>query len=125
VGENMIETICGCLRSSGTAYKALADGIEIPLPNNFGNLIICVEDGELLIGLKDHSWHTHGDILAEEWGIPQEQAVVLFVSRILEGKEYLVEEREEGRTVRKYITDDRSAVFKYKTPGIDILIYPE
>ncbi|HEY4031566.1 MAG TPA: hypothetical protein VGM25_14560 [Caulobacteraceae bacterium] len=50
-----------------------------------GQLCLVVEavDGDVRLGFADMPWHTHGDVLASQLGLPIEAAVQAFVEALV------------------------------------------
>jgi hypothetical protein len=44
-------------------------------PDCLLHFVVDRTDGDLTLGFKHGSWHTHGDLLAGWYGIPEEAAV--------------------------------------------------
>lgn len=42
--------------------------------------------GDITLGFEGTSWHTHGDLLAGEYGVPQEEAVARFMDELLQSQ---------------------------------------
>lgn len=54
-------------------------------PDELLCLLVGDSDGNTCIGFDGFIWHTHGDILAALFGLPEEEAVASFVAEILSG----------------------------------------
>ncbi len=77
-------------------YRIIGRHIYVPLPKNFDTLIIEVfDDGDDSITLENGSFHTHGDIEAREYGLPnREKAIRHLVESIFNGKYKMVQRQD-------------------------------
>jgi hypothetical protein len=53
-------------------------------PDGTLTLIVEREQDDIILGFEGTPWHTHGDLLALEHGLPPEAAVARFVDTLLE-----------------------------------------
>lgn len=74
-----------------------------------GLLLLIVEradDGDWSVGFDGYSWHTHGDLLAFEYGGLPDAAVRAFVNDIITSQRVVVISRLDGTFNDVWITDD-------------------
>lgn len=112
---NMALQVALRLTAADVNHHAREDGyLIVPLPSEFGELEIGTLDGpdgdDLIIGLVDHAWHTHGGFM---YGIVTTEDIVQYVLDIIEGRYLMVEEQTLGREPRKYIDDDPDQAYHY------------
>ena len=85
-----------------------------------GLLTLAVEalpDGDIAIGFRGVSWHTHADILASIAGCPESDAVRSFVDDILSDRTTIAVQTIDGRIHDAWVTDDPVADRKYQQPN--------
>ena len=114
--DHAAPTIAAHLVKRGVGFRAAANGrLHVPLPNNFGTLEIgATGDGtdDLICGLVDHPWHTHGNQF-EVTGINEQcAALAAFVFAIFDGKYLLIDEVWPDRSQHKRIEDDLARYLK-------------
>lgn len=108
-------------------YTVDGGHIRIPLPKHFGELevgAIKAAGLDSIVGLVEHSWHTHGDVLmAENWGEDRVSAILRLVHDVFQGRFLLIEERIPGKPPRKTIVEDFDAYLKYLPQDATYQIY--
>ena len=76
------------------------------------------DDGDWSVGLDGFAWHTHGDLLAHDYGGSPDTAVRSFVDDIISSRRVIVISRIDGRIRDAWITDDPSFdEMKYADPN--------
>ena len=125
--DEIVKNLIPFLEKEGINYRGYSTRIRVPLPNDFGELEIGdLEKGDTIVGLVDDDWHTHGEILkSEEGGKIEAEAIYLFIKRIFEGKYFLIEELEDGKSVRRTIVNDLEKFYKYLPKEVEVKIYNE
>lgn len=115
------------LDKDGIAYKCHDARLRVTLPNEFGELEIgSLTDGETFISLVGEDWHTHSDTLKYEGsGISEAEAVFRLINRIFNGDYQLVEELENGKSIRRTIVEDLELFYRFLPEGTTIKIYNE
>lgn len=73
------------------------DERELVSPDGQLRLLVVSPDGDITVGFADCPSHTHGDILASQYGVSEEPAVEKFVSDIIEGRHVIAVWRVDGR----------------------------
>ena len=88
-------------------------------PDGVLQLIVDVaDDGDWQVGFEGFPWHTHGDLLAAEYGGSPGSAVRAFVEDILASRRVIVVSRIDGKTQDVWVTDDPSQDdLKYACPS--------
>jgi hypothetical protein len=82
------------------------------------------DDADYLLGFENYPWHTHGDLLLNEYGLQEtssERAVKAVFTKIIEDKIPLVVSviNNEVKDVR--VTDDISSELKYIKPNEQLI----
>ena len=81
-------------------------------------LVVHAEDGDWAVGFEGYSWHTHGDLLALEYGGTPVAAVRAFAEDVVSSRRIIVVSRVDGRVADVWVTDDPSRdETKYALPG--------
>jgi hypothetical protein len=78
-----------------------------------GSLTFTVErfdEGDYCLGFDGFPWHTHGDILACQFGVPEEAAIRQFVDQLLSNQAIIATAR---------IGEQRNDVWVTETPVAD------
>jgi hypothetical protein len=71
-------------------------------------IVDLADDGDWSVGFDGFEWHTHGDLLAHEYGGSPETAVRSFVDNILASRRVIVISRLAGKMRDVWVTDDPS-----------------
>jgi hypothetical protein len=88
--------------------------VHVSLPGGFGVLEIKAwPDGDHSIQLLDGDFHTHLDLLADEYSREPVEAFVLFVKRLLHGELLLIEETSADGVIRRTIEESLGAYLPY------------
>lgn len=86
-------------------------------PDGFLHLLVTRDDGgDFTVGFAGYEWHTHGDILAWEYGLPEPEAVREFVKRVTADEEILVVSRVNGSVRAVWPSDEPIDNFNAKLP---------
>ncbi len=127
--DAIVEKLIPLLDAEGISYTSEGSRIRIALPNNFGCLEIGdLPEGDTIIGLVDHDWHSHADVMRAYGGESDEESILVFLKLIFSGKFLLVEEKKNGETHRKYIWDDpegKDRIYKYLEEDEEVVIHNE
>ena len=59
-------------------------------PDGILRLVVWYEGDDSILGFDGYEWHTHGDMLASQYGLPEGEAIERFVSDILRGRAVIV-----------------------------------
>ena len=123
--DSLVNNLKPLLSNSGIEFREDDNSIFINLPNNYGELQISdLEDSDDIVGLVGSDWHTHSECLGDP-DIPAEIKVLEMVRNIFSGKLLLIEEKEQGKEVRKTIEEDLEAYLKWLPTGAEYKIYNE
>ena len=68
--------------------------------------------GDVSIGFDGYGWHTHGDMLALIYNLPEEEAIRFYVDEIIGDETIIVIARDEGKIRDIWPTDDPSEELK-------------
>ena len=101
--------IANVLADNDVQVRAGEDVLYIDLPNGFGALEISTwnQDGEDSIQLLGGNFHTHGNIEAREYGLPNREVGILhLVQSIFSGRFKMVEVKLEDGSTSKTIWDE-------------------
>lgn len=110
---DLIGEVCAALRKAAVDHGCYHDCVHVALPKSFGTLEVKVwPDGEDSIQLLDGDFHTHLDLLAQEYSCAPVEAFVRLVQDILRGKLLLIEESADGVT-RRTIEESLEAYTRY------------
>jgi len=114
----VVKDVIPYLDESKISYSIDGTSIRVPLPNNFGTLVIGDVDNEYdIIDLEGEDWHTH---------LHRSDKIFEFIKDIFEGNELLIEIIKDGKPAwRDIICKCHLACFKevYEEEGITIKIY--
>jgi hypothetical protein len=112
------------LRDRGFEFEPQGDQLRVPLPSDFGVIqFVELKDGETILGLVNHEWHTHGELLIPDYGADIPSAVVAFLEDILFGRLKMIEFQLPGQKPKRIIEDDIETFLKYKQPGEMVRIF--
>ncbi len=81
-----------------------------------GTLSLVVElgdDAEVCVGFKGSSWHTHPDLLASWFQVPEEQAVQKFIEAIEADQIPIVLSVDGGTTIDVWVSDNLQSTLSY------------
>ena len=111
---DLISQICSALRQAGIEHGCYHDCVHVVLPHDFGTLEFKAwPDGDESIQLLDGNFHTHLDVLADEYCCVPVEAFVYFVRKILSGELLLIEERAADGAVLKTIEESLEEYMRY------------
>ena len=123
--DSLVNNLKPLVSNSGIEFREDENSIFINLPNNYGELQVSdLEDSDDIVGLVGSDWHTHSECLGDP-DIPAEIKVLEMVRNIFSGKLLLIEEKEQGKEVRKTIEEDLEAYLKWLPTGAEYKIYNE
>jgi hypothetical protein len=87
-------------------------------PDGLLELIVDLTDGDWAVGFNGFEWHTHGDLLTDEYGGPPAAAVRAFVDDILASRRAFVISLIDGKIRDVWMTAALSSDWmKYAGPG--------
>jgi hypothetical protein len=78
-------------------------------PDGTLTFLVVREPGDISLGFRDATWHTHGDILAALSGLPVQQAVAAYVGALTSSKAVIAISTVDGRIADIWIPDDPGA----------------
>jgi hypothetical protein len=78
-------------------------------PDGLLRLIVQSEEADISIGFEGYPWHTHADILAAIYDLPEAEAVARFVDAILQNRARIAISRSGNRIRDIWVTDDPDA----------------
>jgi hypothetical protein len=82
-------------------------------PDGFLRLLVTRDDGgDVAIGFDGYTWHTHGDILAALSGLPEEDAIRLYVDSILGDEQIIGVLRMGGKVQDVWVIDNLGGIFQ-------------
>ena len=113
-----LEEFSKALNEVAVQHRCYHDCIHLDLPAQFGIMEIKFwPDGDDSIQLLEGDFHTHSEILKEEYGLPEPEAYATLVQKIFNGELLLVEEVSPEGNVRKTIENSMSEYLKYLPGG--------
>jgi len=92
-------------------------------PDGSLELLVIREADEITVGFDSYSWHTHGDVLAADYGIAgvkvssPEEAVQRFLSDLRSDRAPIIMCRKSGKVYDVYAAVSMPARDKYMEPG--------
>jgi hypothetical protein len=111
---DVISEISSAFSSLAIEHDRFHDCIHVHLPGGFGTLEVKAwPDGDYSIQLLDGDFHTHLDLLADEYNSEPVAALVLFAKRLLNGELLLIEETSADGVLRRTIEDSLDAYLPY------------
>jgi hypothetical protein len=118
------QAISKLLRERGIQHKAHGNKLRIPLASGFGEIEFAeLDDGDTILGLVNHEWHTHGELLIPDYGDDIPSAIVSFFGAILSGKLKMIEYQLPGEDPKRIIEDDIETFLKYKQPCEKVRVF--
>ncbi len=76
---------------------------------------IIERDGDdVSLGFAGYAWHTHADLLAASFGVPEQVAIARFVEDLLNDRSVIAVSRVGGKVQDVWITDDPVSELRYK-----------
>jgi hypothetical protein len=75
-------------------------------PDGALTFVVAREAGDATLGFAGMQWHTHADVLASEYGVPQDEAVDRFIAALLQNKSVIAVSRVAGIVSDVWIVDD-------------------
>ena len=116
--EDLASQVAVLLDTKGIRYTQFEECIRIELPSGFGQMEIeGLPDGDSIIGLLNHEWHTHGSLLLPEYGEDIPSAIAAFIGAIFSGELKMVEFQLPGEKAKRIIEDDIESFMENKQPG--------
>jgi hypothetical protein len=64
------------------------------------------EAGDITLGFEGTPWHTHGDLLATAYGLPQKEAVARFIEALLQNRSVIAIARVRGVVTDVWVADE-------------------
>ena len=123
--NSLVKNLKPLLSKEGIEFREHENSLFIYLPNNYGELQVSdLESNDDIVGLVGSDWHTHSECLGDP-DSPAEVKVLEMVKHIFTGKLLLIEEKEEGKEVRKTIEENLEHYLKWLPPGTEYKIYNE
>ena len=86
-------------------------------PDGFLKLLVVRSGEDISIGFDGSDWHTHPDIIAYEYGVPEEQAVDWFVREVTGNRLTIAVSRVAGGVRAVWITDNPSDELRHLDEG--------
>jgi hypothetical protein len=77
-------------------------------------LVVRDEDGDVSLRFDRHVWHTHGDVLAATYRLPEEAAIDRFIDDLLGNRIVITVSRRKGAVVDIWATDNPQGDLRYK-----------
>ena len=112
--SDVISEISTVFSSLAIEHDRFHDCIHVHLPGGFGTLEVKAwPDGDHSIQLLDGDFHTHLDLLADEYSREPVAALVLFTQRLLSGELLLIEETSANGAIRRTIEQSLGAYLPY------------
>jgi len=122
--NTLSDAVAKLLLKRGIRFELRGDRLRVPLPSEFGELEIGeFEDGDTVVGLVGHAWHTHGELLVSDYGDDIPSAIVAFLNAIFSGELKMVEYQLAGEEPKRIIEDDLQAFLKYQQPGEKLRVF--
>ena len=76
--------------------------------------------GEVTLGFADTPWHTHGDVLASQLGLPIDAAVRAFVEALVGSETIVAVLKVKGTVCDVWAPGDPVEDCRYRGPGEEI-----
>ncbi len=83
-------------------------------PDGLLRFIIERDDGDVSLGFAGYEWHTHADLLAEAFGVSEQEAIARFVQDLLKDCSVIAVSRVGGIIQYVSVTDDPASELRYK-----------
>ena len=116
--DDLASQVAVLLDTMGIRYTQFEECIRIELPSGFGQMEIGgLPDGDSIVGLLNHEWHTHGSLLLPEYGEDVPAAIAAFIGAIFSGELKMVEFQLPGEKAKRIIEDDIESFLANKQPG--------
>jgi hypothetical protein len=116
--DQIAAAVARLLRENGIPFSLHDEHLRVALPSGFGEIEIGELEGEdTIIGLVDHEWHTHGELLVPDYGDDIPSAIVAFLDAIFSGNLKMVEYQLPGEKPKRIIEDDLESFLTYQQPG--------
>ena len=91
-------------------------------PDGFLRLIVTRDDtGDTTIGFDGYQWHTHGDILAAVYKLPEEEAIREYIDSILLDYQIIAISRVNGSIRNVWPSDDPIVDCEYYKASEELL----
>jgi hypothetical protein len=116
--DRLTRIVSQLLRQKGIPFSVYGERLHVNLPSDFGQIEIGgLSEDDSIIGLVNHEWHTHGDLLVPDYGNDIPSAIVAFLEAIFSGNLKMVEYQLPGEEPKRIIEDDLDSFLKYQQPG--------
>jgi hypothetical protein len=116
--DQIAAAVVRVLCEKGIPFSLHEEHLRVTLPSGFGEIEIGgLEGDDTIIGLVDHEWHTHGELLVPDYGGDIPSAIVAFLDAIFSGNLKMVEYQLPGENPKRIIEDDLESFLKYQQPG--------
>jgi hypothetical protein len=89
-------------------------------PDGLLRFIVERDNGDVSLGFAGYGWHTHADLIAASFGMPEREAVSRFVDDLLADRSVIAVSRVGGIIQDVWITDDPTSELRYKPEGEEI-----
>jgi hypothetical protein len=83
-------------------------------PDGALTFLVVREAGDISLGFQGGIAHTHGDIVAGQFGLPVEQAIAAYVGALTSNKAVIAISTVDGRVADVWIADDPDAPDPHK-----------
>lgn len=83
-------------------------------PDGLLRFVIERDGDDLSLGFAGYPWHTHADILAASFGVPEQVAIARFVEDLLNDRSVVALSLVGGKVQDVWITDDPVSDLRYK-----------
>ena len=91
-------------------------------PDGTLTFVVQREPGDITLGFEGTPWHTHGGLLAGEYGLPQEEAVARFMEALLQNQHVIAVASVKGVVNDIWIVDEPMKSDPYK-PDDEIVAF--
>jgi len=117
--DNLSEAVAKILHERRISFEPHGDHLRIPLPSGFGIMEIGELNGDdSIVGLVDHEWHTHGELLVPDYGDDTPSAIVEFLRCIISGELLMIEHQLPGEKPYRVIFEGNlDSYLKYQEPN--------
>jgi hypothetical protein len=83
-------------------------------PDGLLRFIIEREDEDVALGFAGYAWHTHADLLAESFGVAEQEAIDRFVEDLLRDRSVIAVSRVGEVIQDVWVTDGPASELQYK-----------
>ena len=89
-------------------------------PDGLLRFIIAQDNDDVSLGFAGYAWHTHADLLAASFGLPEREAIERFVADLITDRSVIAVSRVGGVIQDVWITDDPASELRYKPEDEEI-----